>query len=289
MKRFLVLFVLLSVTALAACKPSVVPSPTPDATLSATPIAVPSATTSDLPDTTLPQSAGATPGGLASPTPAKSPSLTPVAPGLTPTPDFVASASPTIDPAPTATPTAPPTEPPVFPSSSPMTYPDLSDLTFADLSRMSFGLSRGHGAWFAEIDLASDGSFCGYFYDANMGETGPGYSDGTRYYCAFDGEFTSLRKVGNYEYSMICQSMEQEGTPGETVIDEDIRYITATPPGFRNGVEFILYLPGKRVSELPDAFKQWVGLDSAWGVDFDNMEVYPYFGLYQVEDKFGFY
>ena len=170
-------------------------------------------------------------------------------------------------------------DPPVTASPS----PDSSVFDFAGLSDVLFVFSSGAGAWSTEVTIAADGTFSGYFSDSNMGDTDTDYPNGTVYYCSFSGKFSAPEKIGEHEYSMICESITQEGTPDEAEIGDDgCRYITGFPYGFDNAGEFRLYLPGKNVSELPEEFINWMPMRN------ELEEVFPYYGLYNVAGAQGF-
>ena len=152
--------------------------------------------------------------------------------------------------------------------------PDTSDLNFSDLVDLHFSFSSGAGAWSTELDIMADGTFRGYYHDSEAGSTGPGYPNGTIYECYFSGTFASLKKVGDYEYSIKCESLTTEGTLGEEKMQDNIRTITSEPYGFVNADEFLLYLPGKHLSELPEYFLLWAHLDP------ESNDVLPFYGLY---------
>ncbi len=188
----------------------------------------------------------------------------------------VESALPEPDPTPAES-TAP---------SAAITYPDIDDLEFSDLAGMEFVFASGAGAWGTVVEFSSDGTFSGQHSDSDMGDTASDYPNGTCYECSFSGTFSSLTKIGDYEYSMKCESITQEGTPEEIVIKDGRRHITSTPYGFDDIDEMIVYLPGKKLQEMPEEFLQWVG---AWDTDFDDGDVLSFYGLYNVAGKQGFY
>ena len=66
-----------------------------------------------------------------------------------------------------------------------------------------------------------------------------------------------------------------------------MRYITSLPYGFDNANEFLLYLPGKSLHELPEAFLGWVQIN-LMAVDIRNTDILESYGLYNVEGKQGF-
>lgn len=199
----------------------------------------------------------------------------------TPTP--FASATPVA----TATPSASP-ETSSLSDGDEIFYADVYDLQFADLADLEFNFLSGVGAWGTSVQIHPDGTFSGSFHDSNAGSTGDGYPNGTRYYCSFSGQFSELRKTGDYEYTMKCESLTQEGTPGEVEIaeEEGVRYITSTPYGFDDADVFLLYLPGKKADELPEEFLEWLAMPRM--LDFDTIDVLDLYGLYNVGGKQGF-
>ena len=70
-----------------------------------------------------------------------------------------------------------------------------SQKIYADMDGIIFGFYSGVGAWETMLEVAPDGSFKGQFNDANMGEDGEGYKNGTIYECAFTGKFSAAEKV----------------------------------------------------------------------------------------------
>ena len=167
-------------------------------------------------------------------------------------------------------------------------FADKDDFTYADLAGISFVFASGVGAWMTEVIIQSDGSFRGEHWDSDMGDDGPGYPNGTQYYCNFSGKFSPLIKVGPYEYTMRCESMTQEGEPGETVIaaDDGIRYIISESYGFDDADIFYLYLPGRKVDDLPEMFLDWVSMPRA--ITFEKGDVLEFYGLYNAGGETGF-
>lgn len=191
------------------------------------------------------------------------------------------AAGPTTSPVAVRTPS-----PQVAPTPTPPAYVDVSDLTFSDLSGMVFTFSSGAGAWSTQVEILPDGTFTGCHSDADMGASGPDYPNGTYYECAFSGTLSSLTRTGDYAYSMTCDSITQEGTVDEVVIEDGRRCITSYPYGFDDVEELALYLPGKKLGDLPQSFLDWVGLGGS--VDADADGVLPFYGLYNVAGEQGF-
>lgn len=174
-----------------------------------------------------------------------------------------------------------------LPTSTPVVTQPIPDLSFEDLADTIFVFCGGAGAWSTEVRISPDGTFSGFYYDLDMGDSSNDYPDGTQYECSFNGRFSDLKKTGEYEYSMKCESLTQEGYVNEVKIGEDgLRHITSEPYGFDHADEFILYLPGKRIDELPFEYTNWVGIYV--GSESDGMHVLSFYGLYNVGGKEGF-
>lgn len=162
-----------------------------------------------------------------------------------------------------------------------------SDLKFADLANIVFVFSSGAGAWQTEVTISSDGSFKGFYSDSDMGDIGTDYPNGTQYVCYFFGKFSELKKISDFEYSMECEALSQEGVVNDVMIGDDgIRYITSEPYGFDDAKEFRLYLPGMKVSELPKGFTESVGVPGE--TNSENAGGLPFFGLYNIGGMEGF-
>lgn len=113
-----------------------------------------------------------------------------------------------------------------------------------------FDFSSGAGGWGTHIDLNPDGTFTGQYYDSDMGDTGSGYSNGTVYICNFDGKFSTPKQVNDFVYSM----------------------------KFDNADEFMIYLPGIAISDLPEGFTNWLYAF----INVQTTEILPYCGIYNV-------
>ncbi len=181
------------------------------------------------------------------------------------------------------------TQKPLSSSETSVMYSELSDLNFEDLTNIGFTFASGAGAWSTEVEISPDGTFSGLYHDSDAGDSGTDYPNGTRYYCNFSGKFSLLKKIDNYTYSMKCISITQEEQKGDIEVSKEdgVRYIFSTPYGFDNADEFILYLPGKKISELPQEYIDWVS--SPLGKDFENISELDFYGLYNVAGKQGFW
>lgn len=169
---------------------------------------------------------------------------------------------------------------------------DKSDFSFADLSGLEFWYSSGAGAWSTIIQINPDGTFDGYYHDSNAGESEDEYPNGTRYECYFSGKFTSLQKVGEFEYSMRCESLLVDGVLGDTEIIDGVLVVTSDAYGFENADEFLLYLPDKKLYGLPEYFLMWVGINpdalKPNQTDSETEDRLSFYGLYNVGGETGF-
>ena len=147
-----------------------------------------------------------------------------------------------------------------------------------------FYFSSGAGGWATEITLNDDGTFNGQYHDSDMGDSGTGYSNGTVYICNFSGKFTMPQKINEYIYSMNLESLDVEETSGTVYYENDIRYIVSDPYGFDNADEFMVYLPGIAMSDLPEGFINWLYAF----INVQATEILPCYGIYNVGGEEGF-
>ena len=164
-------------------------------------------------------------------------------------------------------------------------YTDYDDFYFSYLFDKIFCFSSGVGAWRTTVHINTDGTFNGYYLDSDAG---------FQTVCVFSGNFTSLIKTGDYEYSMICETLNIHNKVGTRTVLNGIPTTYANPYGFDDAYEFKLYLPGKNLDELPLEYKQWVYLpwenpendEHYSNPDYGN--VLTAFGLYNEGGKQGY-
>ncbi len=156
---------------------------------------------------------------------------------------------------------------------------------FASLPDFEF--ASGVGGWDTTLNIASDGTFDGFFHDSDMGDSGPGYPNGTIYVCTFSGKFGKVKRVDDYTYSMHVLELNVEPTPDKEWIEDDVRWVASAPYGLENADEVLVYLPGAWMQALPYDFVSWVEMPHAWGSS-ERPVLLPCYGLYNVADKEGF-
>lgn len=117
----------------------------------------------------------------------------------------------------------------------------------------------GAGAWSTDLVLYPDGTFTGNFHDSNMGETGAGYPHGTVYTCDFEGRFLPTRQINETTYELRLTELTTKKPAGEEWLEDDIRYVAATPYGLEadRDDEFYFYTPDAPVTGMDDDFLGW--------------------------------
>ncbi len=132
----------------------------------------------------------------------------------------------------------------------------------------------GVGGWSTYIDITADGSFSGYHHEwdwDHMEDNNP--------LClySFTGQFSTPEQINEYTYSMRLEQKEVDQNN-----KEDICYIS----GLGDGEEFLIYLPGAPLDELPEEFVWWVR--SPMGIKEEDTSL-PSYGLYNVTEEVGFF
>lgn len=155
---------------------------------------------------------------------------------------------------------------------------------FSVLKNREFYLGSGAGAWRTILHVGEDGSFWGEYSDSDMGSVGEGYSNGTYYYCAFEGNFTKPVKVNDYTYSVGIADIAYKNEPDTEEIIDKILYTYTTPLGIENANSILLYLPGAPLEALPSEYLDWVQMAI---LDHESKEL-PFYGIYNKKEQKGF-
>lgn len=151
---------------------------------------------------------------------------------------------------------------------------------------VEFLFSSGMGAWGTSLTLEKDGTFSGEFSDSNAGESGEGYV-ATVYMCSFSGNFDNFEKVDAYTYSMELAEIRQEETAGTEWIEDEVKYVIATPYGLEGGTEFLFFMPDTPMEMLPESFINWYpGGGNNLGTPEGTLGCY---GIYNVAEEQGFF
>ena len=172
-------------------------------------------------------------------------------------------------PTPQATPTE--AELPLTPEVTPTEAPAAKFNLYREMSEWEYVFSSGVGGWQTGLTFYPDGSFSGSYYDSDMGDTGPGYENGTMYVCDFSGKCGVYTEEAPGIFRVDIDSLHYDA-PNSESFKNDVRYITAGPYGLDSSNELIVYLPGTDVAELDPDFLSWVHML--------NFSVYTQDGIY---------
>ena len=159
---------------------------------------------------------------------------------------------------------------------------------FTDLKNIQFTFSSGAGAWSTEMYIREDGSFVGTYHDSDMGSSGEGYPNGTRYFCQFTGKFAKPIKVNEYTYSLPIEELEYADEVGKEEILDEVLYVYSEAYGLYGTKEMLLYLQGAPVDELPEGFMSWVRNSYYYEIKGGVSTELPAFGLYNEAEECGF-
>ena len=164
--------------------------------------------------------------------------------------------------------------------------PENSENPFEIMPR-DFLFSSGVGAWGTELTIEADGSFSGLFVDSDMGVSGEGYPDGTRYVCAFSGKFSQPEPVDETTWSMEIESMELEHpADGTEEYADGVRYVYSGPYGLEDAEELLVYSPRTPAADLPEDFLNWLRMPWSW--EPDEAGALGCWGIYNAVQGCGF-
>ncbi len=118
------------------------------------------------------------------------------------------------------------------------------------------------------------------FVDSDMGDSGEGYPQGTRYVSNFTGAFEIKDQIDDYTYLLSLKEIHYFDEIGTEKYDGGVKYIYTDAYGLSEDNEFILSLPGTNVDELSEVVLSWIyfyGTDAIvtdkyvlYGVDSEN-------------------
>lgn len=147
--------------------------------------------------------------------------------------------------------------------------------------------ASGAGGWGSSLTLQPDGSFIGDYQDSDMGSNAADYPNGTCYVSVFEGQFTDIRQVGDYTWSMKLAKLSTEKAPESSWIEDGVKYIASEAYGIAEGEEFLLYAPGMPADELPAECRDWWPDAFRWrNGELDYLEGWA---LYNVNTGQGFF
>lgn len=131
--------------------------------------------------------------------------------------------------------------------------------SYVDLRGVEFVFCSGAGAWSTYLTISEDGSFEGLYNDSDMGDTGEGYPNGTRYSCKFSGHLSKLTKTDDLTYTAELIDIAYEEPVGKEEYLDGVRYIYSDAYGLDNAGTLYFYLPGTKREDLSEDCLMWVG------------------------------
>ena len=159
---------------------------------------------------------------------------------------------------------------------------EIENITLPISESVDFGYSDGAGAWLTSLTLMTDGTFIGSYNNSDMGDIGNNYPNGTVYISEFSGEFSDIKKINDYTYTMTLKNVSIDKKEGEQWIEDGIRYVVSAPNGV-DGNEFVLYTPETPVDTLPEEFI------SRKQTSFNDKSKLSVYGLYNKSTGAGFF
>ena len=162
---------------------------------------------------------------------------------------------------------------------------------FEAVNGWEFEFSSGAGAWDTTLKIEKNGEFSGVFHDRDAGDTGEGYPNGTLYLSLFDGKLTDVKKLSEYVYEARVTDLTYRTEVGkQEIVDGEMR-IYSEAYGISKAEKINVYLPGAKITELPEEYLGWVGGFSAYvygNYYVDYPTELPYCGIYEPVEKNGF-
>lgn len=130
--------------------------------------------------------------------------------------------------------------------------------SYRQMETLTFHFLSGAGGWSTDMTVGADGSFDGLYSDADMGDTGEGYPNGTLYLCKFSGRFGELKKVDDFTYQTTIVEIRYENEPDTEEIVDDILYQYTDAYGLENAEKILFYLPRTPVESLSEECRSWL-------------------------------
>ncbi|MCR5672153.1 MAG: hypothetical protein K6F87_00375 [Lachnospiraceae bacterium] len=170
---------------------------------------------------------------------------------------------------------------------------------FKEMSYWTFHFCSGAGGWETYLEVNEDGTFQGSYHDSDMGDTGPGYQNGTIYMCNFSGKFGDWKRRDEYTYKLSIDEIDYENEVGSEEIEDAVRYIYTGVYGLEEVIndeaDLMVYLPGRETEGLPGEYMEWISflnfysyLGSSFDYVQDIPEDLPFCGLFNTAGL-GFY
>lgn len=161
-------------------------------------------------------------------------------------------------------------------------FADVQTAFFTAIPKQ-YVFSSTASAWTTELNLNDEGSFTGRYRDYDMDDFGEGYPFGTVYTSEFNGKFAEPEKINNYTYSTKLELLELNDEPGGEYYENGTKYIYSDAYGLNDADEFLIYLPGIRLDDLPEDCLSLISI----ALD-DDAELLPFCCIYNVNMGYAF-
>ena len=132
------------------------------------------------------------------------------------------------------------------------------------------------------MKIKANGTYTGEYYDADMGDVGEDYPNGTVYIGTYSGKLGNVRKYNKYLYKVKVIRQKMDDRPAEEIID-GVRYVS-TGGGLPAGEDVFVCVPGTPFSQIPEEAQMWfTGPTGNW--DMTETESY---GIFTQDGSCGF-
>lgn len=122
-----------------------------------------------------------------------------------------------------------------------------------------FLFSSGAGGWGSGLTIDENWNFQGGYHDSDIGDTGPGYPNGTVYGTQFSGTFEPIAEHPDGSITLQCRDLEFSPKKGEEEIDDEgFRRVGAEPYGMLPCEEFSYYPAGYSTRYLHEDLRLWL-------------------------------
>lgn len=146
---------------------------------------------------------------------------------------------------------------------------------FSRLSETPLMAASGAGAWEGRLKVNPDGTFSGYYYDADFD---------TVYEVSFSGHFSSSVEFDGNAYWLWVEEVTTAQTPGDTAQSEYGDTIIYDEPLFYGGEYLLLTLPGTPNNFIPEEVQGEIG-----GVYGEWEDYSRFITLTRLDDGWGFF
>lgn len=136
--------------------------------------------------------------------------------------------------------------------------------------------------------IEEDGTFSACYSALRFEETGDDYPAGTMQYASVFGSLGVPEKLDDYTYRAGVESLSYGEEVGTEDIQSGLRMLYTEVRGLEDAEEFIIYLPGKKVADLPEAYIEDVK-DRLYDENGNLPDTLTFYGIYNEKDEAGFY